>query len=108
MKLVDGIARGVREQIRYRMEPGVLRSLADLYWAALLVLAGGTALAGAAFGFWQFFFVSDAAEPSVRVGSGQASFDRTLLEEVIPAFESRVADFNTRKGDTPSVADPSR
>jgi hypothetical protein len=91
---------GWAEAYARRIEPENIRTLADMYWAMLLLIAGIAILLGIGYGIWQLLWADSNATFDTTTSAGIVGFNREQLQLIVQAFEKRQAAFEERMSQT--------
>ena len=90
-------------------EPGRIHAFADLYWRALLGVAGVVLILVFLYSTWQLLGILDAIGKTPDTEAFvQRTIDRSKLNATVQVFDARAAEFESLKTNPPAaVKDPS-
>jgi len=110
MMSFSDIEKRMRNLYAGRFEPEGARSLADMYWTALLSCAGLVVVLALLWGLWTLWGVFDTLEQTPDTSPlPPASLNRAVLQGIVQGFDARQAQYNAYQSAPPApVPDPSK
>lgn len=109
MKFSD-ITADLRDVYALRFEPEGARSIADIYWRTLIVIAGIFVVLSLSFGVWNFVSITDTLTSLADTSPPPpAAFNSAQLHGVTAGFDARQTQFDTfTSAPPPILSDPSK
>ena len=101
----------LREAYANRHEPERAYVLASAYWRILLCIAAFIIFLSVCYGLWKIVSLVDVFGEEAQVltpGRGALTPRLEALDATIAGFEDRQAEYESKKGIVPQIADPSR
>lgn len=96
--------RAIARDARY--EPESQRTLARVYWIALILFFLVMVSAGIAYGAYEFSRPLTPPESEIVVGNRKPPINRAELQTVLDGFDMRTVRFDERRAE-PTLRDPS-
>ncbi len=100
------IRGGYKELWSYRHEPEQMRILATVLWLGMLGVASLVMLASLTYGFLMLINALGMEDVSVAPSLSSTPFTRVELQNTLREFEVRSVQYETRKIDTETFANP--